>query len=219
MKNNIFIKIASFFWPITTKITSDVNGDLELTWYQGKKVLDTKNANFSYGSLDNILEEAFKYTHVNPNDKILILGLGAGNFIKKIRRKFHHKGQITAIELDKQIIKIAATEFDIKNSPNLTIINENAIDYVLKSNEKFDFILIDIFVDNIVPQEFYSFQFWNAISNLLEPNARLLFNAGILLKDSKVFNLIINKYKGKIRFIKKENVNKTNTLLLGFFMG
>ena len=218
MNNNIFIKIASFFWSITTKIASDINGDLEVTWYQGKKVLDTKNANFSYGSLDNILEEAFKFIQINPNDKILILGLGAGNFIKKIKHKFHHKGQITAIELDKQIIKIAAAEFGVKNNQNLSIINENAFDYVIKSNKKFDFILIDIFVDNIVPKEFYSLQFWNAILKLLKPNARFLFNAGILLKDSNLLDLIINGYKDRIQFLKKENVNKTNTLLFGFLL-
>ena len=52
-------------WPITQKVASDINGDIEITWYQGKKLLDTKNANFSYGSLDLILKEAFKYTHIN----------------------------------------------------------------------------------------------------------------------------------------------------------
>ena len=42
-------KILSYLWPQTTKFPSDHNGNLEVTLYNGKKMLDSKNANYSFG--------------------------------------------------------------------------------------------------------------------------------------------------------------------------
>jgi ubiquinone/menaquinone biosynthesis C-methylase UbiE len=213
--HTIFKKIASFIWPVTKKIPSDINGDLELTWYQGKKVLDTKNANFSYGSLDLILNEAFKTTTIKAKDKVLILGLGGGNFIKKIRQDFNHTGHITAVELDSQIIKIAKEEFGILKDKNTTTLHQDALKFVQETSEKFDFIFVDIFVDNIVPEVFYSLKFWNKITTLLNPKGRFLFNAGITLKETNKIDLITNQLQTNLNITKKRNINGTNTLLFG----
>jgi len=213
--NTTIKKIVSFVWPVTKKIKSKINGDLELTWYQGKKVLDTKNANFSYGSLDLILDEAFKYITINPNDNVLILGLGGGNFIQKIKSNFNFKGNILAIELDTEIIHIAKSEFGIIGSDKLTILNQDALAFVKSTSKKFDFIFVDVFVDNKVPEAFYEIEFWNKIISLLEPKGRFLFNAGITLKDNSKIHFILKMLKTKLDVFKKENVNKTNTLLFG----
>lgn len=210
-----FKKIGSFFWPITTKIPSDINGDLELTWYQGVKVLDTKNANFSYGSLDKILDIAFKYTSINPTDKVLVLGLGGGNFIQKIKKEFSYKGALTAVELDAQIIKVATEEFAVSTNKNIQIIHQDALEFVNNTKKHFDFILIDVFVDNIVPDSFYDIDFWQDINSILKPKGRFVFNAGTTKIEASKIDTLIDYLKDKMIVFKKENVNNTNILIFG----
>ena len=49
-------KAFSYLWPLTKKVNSEFSGELEVTWLNGKKILDTKNANYSYGALHQILD-------------------------------------------------------------------------------------------------------------------------------------------------------------------
>ena len=65
----ILKKAFSYLWPLTKKIKSDFSGDLEVTWLNGKKVLDTKNANYSYGALHQILDLALQKTQADRGGK------------------------------------------------------------------------------------------------------------------------------------------------------
>ncbi|MFT7379733.1 MAG: hypothetical protein ACI8ZQ_001486, partial [Bacteroidia bacterium] len=48
---NIFYKIASYVWDIPiAKTSSPQNECLEIVWSMGRKMLNTENANFSFGS-------------------------------------------------------------------------------------------------------------------------------------------------------------------------
>jgi len=38
-------KLFSYIWPTTRRFSSTINGTLEITYVNGKKVLDTENAN------------------------------------------------------------------------------------------------------------------------------------------------------------------------------
>ena len=39
---------------------SAYNGVLEINWLNGKKILDTKNTNYSYGNLGKVLQKGLK---------------------------------------------------------------------------------------------------------------------------------------------------------------
>lgn len=65
-------RFLSYIWPITKRIESAVNGTLEITWINGKKILDTKNANYSYGSLQRILK--FGLSKIEVTGQIKKLG-------------------------------------------------------------------------------------------------------------------------------------------------
>jgi len=74
-------KYLSYIWPVTKKISSENNGILELSWVNGKKVLDGKNSNLSYGDINGALDfalSAIDFTNVNH---VLLLEMGAGNAI------------------------------------------------------------------------------------------------------------------------------------------
>ncbi|WP_159020068.1 spermidine synthase [Algibacter sp. L3A6] len=161
-------KILSYIWPVTAKtIDSDTNGKLEITYYNGKKMLNTKDANYSYGSLQKILEYALSKIEFDNVKHVLILGLGGGSVISSLRKKFDFNGDIQAVDIDEKIIAIAKNDFDICTSHNLTISKYDAYKFVKKNNKKHDLIIIDLFINNEVPDQFYSVIFCENISKLV----------------------------------------------------
>ena len=207
----VMIRLLSYIYPITRKIESTYNGTLEITWFRGKKMLNTKNANYSYGSLEKILGVGFKKIDINSHKNILLLGLGGGNVIKTLHKKFNYKHSITAIEIDSVIIKVAADEFGITQTDKLKIICADAYDYVMNSTMDFDFIIIDLFLDDTIPEKFFKKEFWNS---LIGAN-QLLFNASLHKKNEHLLKNIIDLLENNDFIINKlDNVNKTNTLLI-----
>jgi len=209
-------RIFSYIYPITKKINSDHSGVLELTLVNGRKVLDSKNANYSFGSLQRILETGLHEIDLTNSSSILLLGLGGGSVIKSLRNKFSYTGVIDAVEIDSTVIEIAKNEFDIQKSEKLDIYYEDAFKYVKKCSSFYDLIIVDLFIDDKVPLKFYSKEFFENLLTLLREKGTILFNVGINetgednLKNlldyfSIIPNLNINTLK---------NIEKTNTLLI-----
>ncbi len=208
--------LLSFIWPQTRKVNSDYNGVLEITLINGRKVLNSKNANYSFGSLQRILEiglNEFELTNINS---ILLLGLGGGSVIKSLRDKYKYKGKIVAIEIDAKIIEIAKEEFSISNTKNLTIINHDAFDFVKNPTHQFDLIIVDLFINNKVPEKFYSTEFCDNLARIIEEKSSILFNLG-MNQESKEKEKLVNNYFNqtlKLETILLKNILNTNTLLV-----
>ena len=204
-------KILSYVWPVTKKINSAINGSLEITWFNGKKLLDSENANYSYGSLEKVLIYGLSKINILPNTNILLLGLGGGSIVEPLRKQFNCNGKITAVEIDPIIIDIAKTEFNVLNSDELEIVCANALSFIKKNETKFGLIIVDIFIDTKVPADFYLFDFWNALGKILKPKGSILFNAGINLKNDSNIQLIKQYFNND--FTITIHKNEANTLL------
>ncbi len=204
-------KILSFIYPVTKKIHSEFSGDLELTWYNGKKHLNTKNANYSYGSLQKILKFGLQKVDLSSVKEILILGMGGGSVIKTLQDDFKYQNNITAIDIDPVIIKIAKEEFDIVENENLKIICEDAQLFMQLNLQKFDLIIIDLFIDTKVPSPFLETAFWQ---NLVNTHSTILCNASLEKEDKKLEGIIKFLERNHYNIEKYEKVNNTNTLLI-----
>jgi len=169
-------KVLSYIYPFTKKYNSDINGTLEVTTYNGRKILDTKNANYSYGSVHRIFRSCISKVNLNDVENTLLLGLGAGSVVDLLRNEFGYKGAITAIELDEQIIRIAKTEFNVESFGALTIIQGDAFEKVKTLREAYDLIVVDIFIDNSIPQQLYQLDFWEAIHHHVADKGIIIFN-------------------------------------------
>lgn len=209
------IRLLSYIFPITKKIESEYNGTLEITWHNGKKHLDTKNANYSYGSLQKILKIGLENIDLTNCRNILILGLGGGSVIETLINDFKYKNHITALDIDPVIIDIAKTEFGLSENKNLKIICDDALNFMNKNKVKFDLIIIDLFIDTEVPSSFYKPTFWHKIIVSNSSKGFILFNASLQstydndLQDLKSL-LLAKNYK--IEQLNK--VEGTNTLLI-----
>lgn len=205
-------KILSYAWPVTKQISSKINGTLEITWFNGKKLLDSKNANYSYGPLQKVLTYGLSKINILPDTNILLLGLGGGSIIQPLRKQFNSNGKITAVEIDPVVIDIAQSEFNVSSSNNLEIVCANALSFVKKCENKYGLIIVDIFVDTEVPKDFYLFNFWNALVKILKPNGTILFNAGINLKNDSNIH-VIKQYLNN-NFNVTVHKTEVNTLLI-----
>ncbi|WP_298545721.1 spermidine synthase [uncultured Aquimarina sp.] len=208
-------KIVSYIWPLTKKIQSKINGTLEVTWMNGKKVLDSETANYSYGSLQRILDYGLSKIYFDSKSSVLLLGMGGGSVIDTLRNRYKHSGHITAVEIDPIIIQLAKDEFNITENKELLIISDDALNFVSNCQNSFDLIIIDLFIDLKVPIEFYQISFWDRLIELMSPKGNVLFNAGIQLDDDSDIQSLIANYSKRIEFQLHNNVHGTNTLLIG----
>lgn len=179
-------KVLSFLMPITIyQKKSTLSKNLEVTWNNGLLVLDSKNTNYSFGSLQRILRKGLKeigFETIKEMNHILVLGVAGGSVIQTLSKEIGCKGKITGIEIDADIIQIANDYFKLDQVPNLEIVIDDAFEFVLKTKEKYDLIIIDIFQDSLMPNFLFEEFFINRIGFLLQTNGFILFNT-MLLND------------------------------------
>ena len=182
-------KILSFLIPINIyKRKSALSNSLEVTWANGELVLDSKNTNYSYGSLQRILRKGLKtigFETIIKMESILVLGVAGGSVIKTLVNEIHFKGKIIGVEIDPEIIEIANTYFELNKISNLTIVINDAFEFVFKTNETYDLIIIDIFQDTNMPNFLFEKFFIDRVGTLLKPGGYILFNT-MLTKESDI---------------------------------
>jgi spermidine synthase len=189
----MFKKLFSYFIPINVfKQKSNISQTLEVTWADGELVLDSKNTNYSYGSLQRILRKGLKFIgfeRIKTMDHILVLGVAGGSVIKTLVDEINFKGKITGVEIDKYVITIANEYFHLDTIQNLDTIIDDAFEFVLKTKDNYDLIIIDIFQDTKMPNFLFETFFINRICDLLEPKGFILFNTMVLNEKQKQLNL------------------------------
>ncbi|WP_313807454.1 fused MFS/spermidine synthase [Flavobacterium sp.] len=185
-------KFLSYFIPINIhQKNSEINKSLEVTWANGQLVLDSKNTNYSYGSLQRILRKGLHYIgfeRIRGFENVLVLGVAGGSVIKTLVDEIKFKGKITGVELDAKVIEIANQYFQLNEIPNLEIVIDDAFEYVLRTREKYDLIIIDIFQDTKMPNFLFEDFFINRINFLLKINGFILFNTMTLNEKHKERN-------------------------------
>lgn len=189
----MFKKFLSYFIPVNIyKKNSAISQKLEVTWNNGQLVLDSKNTNYSYGSLQRILRKGLQYIgyeRIKGFEDILVLGVAAGSVIKTLAEEIKFKGKITGVEIDAAAIEIANTYFNLDKINNLEIVIDDAFEFVLKTRKKYDLIIIDIFKDTEMPNFLFEDFFINRINFLLNVNGFILFNTMTLTKEQFERNL------------------------------
>lgn len=198
-------RIFSYILPINiVKKHSALSKSLEVTWANGELVLDSANTNYSYGSLQRILRKGLKsigYDKIIEMQHILVLGVAGGSVIKTLVDEIKFKGKITGVEIDASIIALANEYFQLNEIPNLEIVVDDAFEFVLKTKEKYDLIIIDVFQDTNMPNFLFEEFFINRIGFLLREKGFILFNTMCLKENDNIRN---DKYVSA--FNKKEFV-------------
>ena len=185
-------KILSFLFPVTIyNQNSTVSNSIEITWNNGQLVMDSKNTNYSYGSLQRILRlglQSIGFSNIKTLDSILVLGVAGGSVIKTLVNEIEFKGKVTGVDIDPEIISLVNKYFKLDELPHLKICIEDANQFVQKTNITYDLIIIDIFQDNTMPQFLFETVFIENTKSLLTSGSCLLFNTMIHTKSDQERN-------------------------------
>jgi spermidine synthase len=188
MKEGKLKEIVSYILPLQVEAcSSKYNNLLEVMLRNGRYVLNSENANYSFGSLHAIFKGAFKDIDLgNLNiSNCLLLGLGGGSVVNLIRKTHQLTMPITAVEIDPVVIEIGYKYFNLNTYGDLNIVNMDAFEFVKKNKEVYDIIVIDLYINDVVPGIFHSKEFVSNLRKCSHSNTIVLFNKMLNNKTAK----------------------------------
>lgn len=164
------------FFPIE-KSTTEYNY-IEVNKRHGRLVLDSSNVNYSFGELHRVFQKAFALTKedVSTFQNALLLGFGGGSVAFILQNELGFQGTITGVEIDNKIITLSQKYFSLDRLRNLKIEIADAYDFVFEEKQKYDIIVIDLFIDHIIPEKFDERDFLLQLESLLSSGGILLYN-------------------------------------------
>lgn len=186
-------KIFPSFFP-AEQINTPFNY-LEVNKLHDHYVLDSKHVNYSFGTLHRIFQESLKVLLPDLSDihQVLILGFGAGSVAHILQKERSFRGEITGVEIDKQVITLAKKYFHLDELKNLTLHISDAAVFVKEAHHPFDLIIIDLFIDHLIPEKFETIHFLNAVKKLLTPGGKVLYNRMNHTESDRIKNETFSK--------------------------
>jgi spermidine synthase len=159
--------------------TTKLGQKYEVNYENGIKVLNSENANYSFGSLHQIMLKGIEEVLKKKKPKrVLVLGLGAGSILSIMQKKFKWPYTYTAVEIDEDIVRLKLAHFDEGNSNNGEILCLDASKAIYQLEEaSYDLIVDDVFWDNNIPD------FCKEL-NYLERNKALMSEGGIYMRNT-----------------------------------
>ena len=213
-------KWLSYFLPMNVvKKPSALSKAIEITWNNGQLVMDSAQTNYSYGSLQRILRKGLHYIgfdKIVAMNHVLVLGVAGGSVIKTMVDEINYKKRITGVEIDPGIIALANEYFALDSIGNLEMVIDDAFDFVLKTKEKYDLIIVDIFQDIVMPNFLFEQFFANRLGYLLREDGFILFNTMCLKETDTQRNNDYLKHFDSTAFtaIKIPRVEEHNELIV-----
>lgn len=157
---------------------SEHNPFLQVSLKRGRFRLVTANAIYSYGDLYDNFSTSFARTDLDrlAIQKVLILGFGLGSIPLILEKIFQKEYQYTAVEID-EIVLYLANKYTLPyiHSP-IEMICADAYNFVMQCREVYDLILVDLFLDDQIPEKFGESDFLEQLGTLLSHNGILMYN-------------------------------------------
>ncbi len=173
-----FDRFLSYIYPISIEIAeSATNSYLEVVYKNGKYILNSANTNYSYSGLYDLFKLVFQNIKIDWDkvNNVLILGFGAGCVVPLIR-DYSTSCKIVGVEVDEKVLELGQKYFNTKDLHNTEIVQADAIGFVNKNNQKFDLIIVDIYIDSVVPSSAETIDFITKLHNRLSDEGIVIFN-------------------------------------------
>jgi spermidine synthase len=177
--NKISEYLNSFFKEkVIDTFDSEVNPLLEVALINGRYQLNAGSVNYSFGPLHDAFRRYFKKDppSINAGSKVLLLGLGAGSVANIIRNELELDCPITGVDIDPAVIEAARKHFALDKLSGLRVVISDAYAFAIECKETYDFIVLDIYIDDKVPVKFETLKFVRMLSKLLKPGGKVVFN-------------------------------------------
>lgn len=157
-------------------IHSEKNGPMVLKKWFSRYELIQKYYTLSGSVMDGVFRKILKTIPKNYHVKnVLLLGLGAGGAVREIRKRFP-ESYITAVEYDPEMVALTKICLPKKYWRSLEIVTDDAAKVVESTQKKFDLILIDLFVGDMLPPVVLSDRFVERLVAILKWDSYLGIN-------------------------------------------
>ena len=169
------LKFLSWFWPIRLeRRSSPYNRVLDVDVSCGKLQLNTRQANYSFGRLHEVMEKSLALVHEQSKSyqNVLMLGYGGGS-AAQILRRYNPDCRITAVELDPEVVALAKKWF---YSTDIQFVVDDAADFVRQQTGSYDLIICDVFRDIYMPDAVCNVAFYEHCKRLMHPDACIIHN-------------------------------------------
>lgn len=165
------------FPKIIETVKSPINGLIKVQLFFNRPRIIAGNLLQSGGLVTEIWEKALKEInhHSLAINHCLILGFGGGTVAKLISRSFP-KAKITGVEIDQEMIKLGKKYFGLEKIKNLKIIQADAVKFIASKPNKFDLIIVDLYLGDKIPKNSESKKFLENLRKLTSSKGVIIFN-------------------------------------------
>ncbi len=179
MNQPLWKKLASYVYEFHIEsASSDYNPHLYVCLTRGRYQLCTENAIYSFSDkYDNFLD-TFKRIDLDslPGKEVLILGFGMGSIPIILERVFEKEYRYTGVEIDEVVLDLF-TRYELPDiNSQVELVCADAAIWVALAERKFDLILVDLFLDDVIPDKFEQQDFLSNVQQLIKPGGTMLYN-------------------------------------------
>jgi spermidine synthase len=174
-----FRYLSSFTGEQTVcRYSSNVGPDIEVCLINGRYQINAGNVNYSFGPLHDAFHRYFNLDPpaLSPDQPVLILGFGGGSIAVILREERGLPNPIVGVELDEMMLTAGKEHFNVGKLDSLTLVNQDALDFIRQCNDKYALIITDIYIDEVVPEQFEQKEFIDHIRRCLLPGGKFVFN-------------------------------------------
>lgn len=191
MNAPLWKRALSYLYEIEIeRYSSELNPELWVSMKRGRFLLNTPEAVYSYEdkydnfgkAIHHFGSERFRpKTRESPQDSrsendILLLGLGMGSIPLIFERKHELKLDFTAVEKDPAVIELFSKYALPQLKSSVTVVQADAAIWTELCEEQFAVIMMDVFVDDTIPEAFQTHRYLQNLNRILRPGGLLLYN-------------------------------------------
>lgn len=164
---------------------SEINPHLHVSLVRGRYQLCTENAIYSFEDLYDNFGGAYAKIALDQLDiqNVLILGFGLGSIPIILEKQYDRKYHYTAVEIDEAVLELANKYAMPEIHSPIQFVCADAFAYVHQCQEQYDLINVDVFLDDVIPNELQQRSFLEQLKTLLSPNGILLYNRLAFTKE------------------------------------
>ena len=182
-------------WETDTGVDFEVAGGTHATWDRDRILTDYAWDAITAGVL--LREKA-------PPRSLLMLGLGGGTAVRQLKH-FVPKMQITAVEIDAQMVELARQHMYL-DELDITVVIDDAYEYIQTCSQKFDAVVDDVYLggaSDVFRPQVHDAPLMELLCARLKPNGTLLANLVTGSGHRRVQHRVRSAFKRHIKRVRQ----------------